>query len=585
MSQPDLFAFDEQDPRAPKPKRVGGARAWLASLAVLVVIGLAYVGAYVSWGASLPPGTEVQGVDLSGLSREDAVDVLESELAAQSAEGIEIRVVTESTVIDPTEAGLSVDFEASVDRVGRPSLNPVQIFQNRFGSGRSADLVVVVDDAALAATVDGLAEEYDRKAVDGAITFEGGQVVERDAVEGWRVQADETTDALIDAYMFADEPVEAVVKTRKPTVTQRDVRVAVREFAGPAMSAPVTVRNDAGTAVLSQAVIGSALTVEPDDEGELVPELDGEALVANAGAELDPLRQQASDARVRLEGGRPVVVPASKGISFDDDDLAAAVMPVLTEKGKKRAAIVESAVVKPGYTTAEARDSGVKEVVSEFTTYYPHSSDSYRNVNIGRAAELLNNSFLQPGEVLSFNQTVGERTPERGFVEGGVIVNDRYGTSYGGGISQLVTTTFNAAHFAGFRDVEHHPHTLYISRYPMGREATVSWGSWDLQFENNTPHGAVIQAFISPSSPSSQGAVTVRVWSTEYWNVRSTTGDPYNFTQPETRRVDADDCAPTSPSQGFDVDVRRVVSRGNSVAIDETLFTRYDPVDEIVCVG
>ena len=70
------------------------------------------------------------------------------------------------------------------------------------------------------------------------------------------------------------------------------------------------------------------------------------------------------------------------------------------------------------------------------------------------------------------NGIVGERTAANGFVEGFVIEGGKFKRELGGGVSQSATTTFNAMFFAGLKDVEHRPHTLYIDRYPAGREAT-----------------------------------------------------------------------------------------------------------------
>ena len=63
----------------------------------------------------------------------------------------------------------------------------------------------------------------------------------------------------------------------------------------------------------------------------------------------------------------------------------------------------------------------------------------------------------------------------------------------------MATTTFNAAFFAGLEDVEHKPHSFYIDRYPVGREATVAWPVVDLRFKNDTDHGVLIQTVHTPS--------------------------------------------------------------------------------------
>ena len=75
-----------------------------------------------------------------------------------------------------------------------------------------------------------------------------------------------------------------------------------------------------------------------------------------------------------------------------------------------------------------------------------------------------------------------------------IILEDGFGEDYGGGISQLTTTLFNAVFFGGYVDVEHSPHHYYISRYPMGREATIVFPYVDLKFRNDTKHGVLIRA-------------------------------------------------------------------------------------------
>ena len=72
----------------------------------------------------------------------------------------------------------------------------------------------------------------------------------------------------------------------------------------------------------------------------------------------------------------------------------------------------------------------------------------------------------------------------------------------------MATTTFNAMFFAGLKDVEHKPHSFYIDRYPVGREATVAWGAVDLRFKNDTPYGVLVQANVTPATP-----IVLRAWS------------------------------------------------------------------------
>ena len=149
-------------------------------------------------------------------------------------------------------------------------------------------------------------------------------------------------------------------------------------------------------------------------------------------------------------------------------------------------------MARADFRTADARTLRIREQVSAFTTYFPYAD--YRNTNIGRAAELVDGTILKPGETFSLNDTVGERTRANGFTEGFIIEDGVFKEDLGGGVSQMATTTFNAMFFAGLEDVEHKTHSFYIDRYPVGREATVAWGSVDLRFRNDTPYGVLITA-------------------------------------------------------------------------------------------
>jgi vancomycin resistance protein YoaR len=277
------------------------------------------------------------------------------------------------------------------------------------------------------------------------------------------------------------------------------------------------------------------------------------------------------------------VIPARPGVGYDPADVTNAFLELVTRPQGKREMAVKATVQEPEFTTQDARELGIKEKVSTFTTYYPYAE--YRNTNIGRAAELVDGTLLKPGETFSLNDVVGERTRENGFTEGFIISDGIFKEDLGGGVSQMATTTFNAMFFAGLEDVEHKPHSFYIDRYPVGREATVAWGAVDLRFRNDTKYGVLIEADVTPSTPSTSGVVTVSMWSTKVWDVTATTSARYNATSPETRVLRTEDCYPNEGYGGFDVDVTRTFRRAGSteVAKTETFHTTYTPSDTVIC--
>ena len=143
--------------------------------------------------------------------------------------------------------------------------------------------------------------------------------------------------------------------------------------------------------------------------------------------------------------------------------------------------------------------------------------------NIKRASELLDGTIILPGKEFSLNEALGKRTEQKGFVSAPQIFNGKFEDAVGGGISQVATTLFNAAFFSGIKLVEHRAHQFYISRYPMGREATVSWGGPELIFKNDWP------AAILMKLEATDSGITVRFFSSKLGRrVTTTTGKPYS---------------------------------------------------------
>jgi vancomycin resistance protein YoaR len=140
--------------------------------------------------------------------------------------------------------------------------------------------------------------------------------------------------------------------------------------------------------------------------------------------------------------------------------------------------------------------------------------------NIHKISDIVRGTLIPPGATFSVNDTVGRRTTAKGFVEGGVIQDGKFGTDIGGGVSQFATTTFNAAFFGGLNIPAYKAHSKYISRYPFGREATLAYPSVDLKIRNETPYGVVIWPTYTNTS------ITVSMWSTPFAKGEQTAQNP-----------------------------------------------------------
>ena len=181
---------------------------------------------------------------------------------------------------------------------------------------------------------------------------------------------------------------------------------------------------------------------------------------------------------------------------------------------------------------------------------------------------------------------MGERTKENGFTEGYIVSDGIFKKDLGGGVSQIATTTFNAMYFAGLKDVEHKPHSVYIDRYPEGREATVAWPSVDLKFTNTTPYGVLIKAHVRKSTPSSGGRGDgVDVLHQALEDHQHATARAPTTGQPQVRYLQDADCEEASGTSGFSVNVFRTFRDLGSgkVLRKEKFHTDYIAGDTVRC--
>jgi vancomycin resistance protein YoaR len=550
--------------------RAGTSRwPWVAG-AVLALLVVGYGAA--AWAVSdrVPAGVTIGGVEIGGQSSERAVATLQQRLGPTLGEPVAVTAGGKTAELDPVEAGLALDIPATVDSLVGFTLNPVTLWRH-LSPGDDADAAVIADDAKLRATVATLAEDIDRKPVEGAVTFADGKATASPAEAGEQLDQGAAVEEL-KARWPSLSPIALPMKVTQPQIDSDAVDRAMSSFAVPATAGALIVEVGDKRTELPPAAVTPALAMELKD-GELIPVGDGEALrtaLLKANPELDTKPQ---DARIELTGGRPVVVPGKSGVSIDAKALAAQVAEALPTPA--RTAKLDVAVVEPELTTAEAEKLGVKEKISEFSS--PLTANSARTENLRIAARTINGTLLLPGETFSLNGVLGQRTPGKGYNKAGTISGGRFIDTYGGGVSQMATTMFNGMFFAGLQDVFHKPHSLYISRYPEGREATVNWPDLDLKFKNDSEYGVLIEAWVSG------GHVHTRFWGTTVWDIPASKGPRPHFRPPKTITETSPRCEAQSGQPGFDVDVTRTFSKGGQVVKRETFRTVYRAQNQVIC--
>jgi vancomycin resistance protein YoaR len=290
------------------------------------------------------------------------------------------------------------------------------------------------------------------------------------------------------------------------------------------------------------------------------------------------------DAGFAVSGNAVRIVPARPGVRVAVPATSAALLAAATTRGDRVARLAVTTAA-PERSTDDAKAMGITGLVGSYTTIY--GGDPNRLHNVRLVAALVDNHLIAPGATFSFNDTTGERTAEKGFLEAPVIINGELQTGLGGGVCQVSTTVFNAAFEAGLPIEARTNHALYISHYPLGRDATVNYPDTDLKFRNDTDHWMLLRTFVGSSAltVSLYGAPQHRRVETETAPLRVTGGPRMVRTKDPTLlkgKTEVDD--PGEPSRATSV-TRRVYAPDGTLLYDTTWYSSYVSEPGLVRVG
>ena len=221
------------------------------------------------------------------------------------------------------------------------------------------------------------------------------------------------------------------------------------------------------------------LTVVPYNTDSIeVPVFSKEANKIDIAAIHSEIYKEAQDASYTTNPY--AVYPSSNGLDFNISiDEAKALIT-----GDKDSYTIPLKTLYPNVKTSDIGIEAFPNLLSSYSTSFA-SSSSNRATNVSLATNKINGKVLMPGEVFSFNDTVGKRTPQAGFKVAGVYMNGQVATDYGGGICQVSSTLYNAVLRANLEIVDRSNHMFEVGYVPIGTDATVSWGAPDFKFKNS----------------------------------------------------------------------------------------------------
>ncbi len=583
---------------------IGGFAA--AALAIFVLT--AIVVLYVLQSDRVLPNTTLAGHDVGGMTS-DELTLTVGQLASQRQhEPVIMTFEDQRFTLAPDEVDYRVDVDATVENVfGRGRGRGPAGLPERVRSLRAThefDVVESWNDQAVVSWVDDVARRVDRRMFHGEIEIDPDTLaVQVEPPYGSaRVRRDDAADLVAEALTRPGPDEFELPVDAEPALVDADDLLDVAAQAERAVEAPVELIGDDATLTLEPRDLAQLITVERVRSGDRHEV----ALAVTAGrvivvVDADTMQQFAADpldARYSIGREPPVTFDDQGSTSFEPVEVAIGVEPgrsgtrfdpqLVAEqltgmlRDGVRGARIRLETIEPDVPTEIATQLRPTHLLGTFTTYY--QAGQARVQNIQRLADEVDGAIVLPDEQFSINGISGRRTCEGGYVPAGTIVRGELVDTCGGGTSQFGTTTYNAAFFAGVQIDQWKAHSWYISRYPMGREATLNYPELDVKFTNNTGGVILVKTSHTPTS------VTVSVYGRPIaQRVTATLGSPRNPRSPSTEVRRTSDLyegqervIQSAGSQGFSVRVVRTIELLDGREITEDIDTVYVPQNRIV---
>ncbi|MBL8776110.1 MAG: VanW family protein [Acidimicrobiales bacterium] len=505
-------------------------------LTLAVVIPVLLLGAAVAaWAVDTKDdgrvvrNVTVAGVDVGTMTEAELTDTV-AELADEYQD-TPVTLETPERTIETTvgELGARVDQEATVaaameiGRDGSVVAQPVAWWQS-FLDGEVSPVVFRANPVRVEEALVTLQGQERTPPVEPGLELVEGRYEVVPGVDGEGIDpADILTGLNADGVDSAgpDATISLTVenKTIPPRFPDSDAE-ALAVQANDMTDEPLQITAGGETASATTAQLQNWISAKVGAE-RLKLKIDKEKIKTDLPLILPAFGEAPVDASFTVGAFGPEVIPGRPGTGCCAAGSAVKVATAL--RSGETSVQLELGPREPDLTTEEAEALGIVEEITlpdeepcnsgaaegcRKTTH--HNCCEGRNTNINRMADLVRGYVIMPGGQFSINEVVGPRTVENGFVAAGAIENGVHVDAVGGGVSQFATTSFNAAFFAGLDIPSYQFHTEHISRYPYGRESTVSYPQPNFIIENNTPYGVLLWPTYTDTS------ITMTMYSTRY---------------------------------------------------------------------
>ncbi len=575
------------------------------ALFLTVIFGLT-LGYRALYAGRIFPGVSIAGVDLSGLSSNDAAQRLSTQLTYPYNGIIIFKDGEKIWATNPSQLGLVFDPGATTNmafQFGR-SLNIFTSLNDQLNSAQvGVDLppIVAYDQRVAYNFLQALANEIDKPAIEASLAINGVDVIAQPGQVGRRLNVDATLVYLnAQLQTFRDGEVPLVITDAPPDIVDvsTQAELARNVLAAPfALVLPDAKPGDPGPWFIEPLAVGDMLRVSRvrTDSGAATYrlELDPQKLEAR-------LRELSSQIDQNEENARFTFNDETRQLDLIQSSKIGRVMDIPRTIQTIQNAIAlgyQSASIELNVTQPQVADDtsaqslNITQLVGSQATYF-YGSSTARMQNIQTAAAKFHGLLVAPGETFSMGNALGDVSLDSGYAEALIIYGGRTIKGVGGGVCQVSTTLFRTVFFAGFPVAERYAHAYRVYYYELrqgggydpnmaGLDATVYFPVVDFKFTNDTPYWMLMETYFDPQAYT----LTWKLYSTsDGRSVTYTNSGPQNvvsapepsiqfnadFKEGEFRQTDY-------AAEGADVTIERTVMRNNALHFQDKFVTHYQP--------
>ncbi len=571
-----------------------------AALLIALVAILPVVYSYV-YDGRIYPGVAVGGVDLSGLTSQQAIALLSERLDYPSRGQISFQEGTNLWTSKPADLGLFLDTQTTAlaaYNLGRTGgvAERLAARWRAWSSGVDLAPLFIFDQRIAQDYLQGLAKQIDRPIIEANLGVNGVEVVVNSGQVGRKLDVSAAI-ASLDKQMqsLTDGLIPLVVNETPPVILDATTQA---ELARKILSAPLTIQipnpaeGDPGPWSFEPTALAQMLTIQrvKTDKGEIYQVgLSSEAL-RNFLLNIAPgLVRQPQNARFTFNDETRQLDLIQSDVIGRSLDVDASMKQINQQllAGQHTVDLVMQTTNPPVTNAATAASLGITETVSVYTSYF-YGSDSARIQNIKTAASRFHGLLVAPGESFSMAAALGDVSLDTGYAEALIIYGDRTIKGVGGGVCQVATTFFRTVFFGGYQVDERWPHAYRVKYYEQtssgghdqnlaGLDATVFAPQVDFRFTNDSPYWLLMETYPTKNS------LTWKFYSTsDGRKVEWDTSGLRNIVQPPSPLYEENpDLAKDEIKQvdwavdGADVTVNRQVLRDGAVIHDDIFNTHY----------